>query len=69
MRRYNRWAGNPEGTEEDITRCIVEVFDTRPPASNYQCQRKRGFGVGGLYCKQHAKMLEKGISLYIPKEE
>ena len=51
-RRYNTWAGNPRGNPEDKTRCIEEV------ASGYlfyQCIRKRGHGLDGLYCKQHAK--------------
>jgi len=51
-RRYNVWAGDPNGCPENKTRCVESV------ASGYlfyQCQRKRGFGENGLYCKQHAK--------------
>jgi hypothetical protein len=42
---------------EDTTRCIEEVGwnDFIP----YQCQRKRGYGKDGLYCKQHAKINER----------
>jgi len=55
-RLYNVWAGNPKGVKEDKTRCIEEVFDN---FVSYQCQRKRGYGEKGLFCKQHAKMNEK----------
>lgn len=53
-RTYGQWAGHPKGTPEDLTRCITEVW---PPRGwhPYQCQRKRGHGKDGLYCKQHAK--------------
>jgi len=58
-RIYGEWAGNPEGVPERLTDCIKEVW---PPTSGggwqpYQCQRKRGHGPDGLYCKQHAKKL------------
>ena len=53
-------AFNPEGVPEDQTRCVEKVwaarYDSAPPR---QCQRKRGHGPGGLYCKQHAKKLSK----------
>lgn len=50
VRHYNVWAGNPNGREEDKTRCIKEVYSK---FNNYQCCRKRGHGPNGLYCKQH----------------
>lgn len=53
-RRYDQWAGNPEGIPEDKTCCIAEVRDWTG-WHYYQCQRKRGFGLNGEYCKQHAK--------------
>ena len=59
-RIYGDWAGNPSGTEECETDCITEVWPNRSSGGGwapYQCQRKRGFGPGGLYCKQHAKKL------------
>ena len=37
---------------EDTTRCIQRIFGSY---SSHQCQRKRGHGEKGLYCKQHAK--------------
>ena len=51
LRRYGNWAGNPLGTPEDPIRCIEEIFPNI--GNNYQCQRKRGYGRDGLYCKQH----------------
>ena len=48
------WAGNPKGRKEDTKRCIQEVWPTDGWLP-YQCQRKRGYGKDGLYCKQHAK--------------
>lgn len=51
-RTYGQWAGNPKGKREDKTRCIVEVWDNY---IGHQCSRKRGYGIDGLYCKQHAK--------------
>ena len=58
-RVYGEWAGNPKGVREDVTRCVREVF----PGSGggwipYQCQRKRGYGPDGLYCKQHARFAQ-----------
>jgi len=53
-RRYGRWAGNPKGYPEDPERCIERVLPKGEWISR-QCQRKRGYGLDGLYCKQHAK--------------
>ncbi len=56
--RYGRWAGNPKGEAEDLSRCREEVRSGgRFPMYN-QCARKRGHGIGGQFCKQHAKMKE-----------
>lgn len=57
-RRYGEWAGDPQGRPEDETRCIEEVWPREIGWIAYQCTRKRGYGPGGLYCKQHAKMIE-----------
>jgi hypothetical protein len=53
-RRYGDWAGNPKGVLEDKTKCIKEVWPTSGYIP-YQCNRKRGHGAKGLFCKQHAK--------------
>lgn len=58
-RIYGAWAGNPHGVLEDKTRCIKEVYPQGNTWIPYQCQRKRGYGPGGLYCKQHAEKLKK----------
>lgn len=53
FRYYNRWAGRPAGVREDCTRCIMSVSDGQRWPRYHQCDRKRGFGPDGLYCKQH----------------
>lgn len=50
--RYGTWAGNPKGRAEDKACCVAEVWDK---FHSYQCQRKRGHGPDGKFCKQHAK--------------
>lgn len=52
--RYARWAGNPNGTPFDETRCAYDVpeNDGVTPLLR-QCLRGPGHGPGGLYCKQH----------------
>ena len=62
MRRYGRWAGNAVGQAEDVARCIEDVLQ-RPPHLPifYQCDRKRGHGPNGEYCKQHGKKAQERI--------
>lgn len=64
MRIYGRWAGNPAGRKEDMTRCPVEVADGM---LFYQCQRVKKTKEG--FCTQHQKMKDEGIHLNIPEEE
>jgi adenylyl- and sulfurtransferase ThiI len=56
-RRYRQWSGNPVGTAEDTTRCVVSVADGGRSPLAHQCYRKRGCGPDGLYCMQHFKKL------------
>ena len=56
LRRYGKWAGQPEGVKEDTSRCVAQVRDDY--MNSYQCCRKRGHGIEGLFCKQHAKGAE-----------
>lgn len=66
MRRYGRWAGNPKGVPENTEKCAANIWiDMR----SFQCDRKRGFGPNGLYCKQHAKMIEAGKEVWTPEDE
>jgi len=53
LRIYGSWAGNPTGHKEDVTRCIESVYGNERGAIPHQCDRKRGHGEDGLYCKQH----------------
>lgn len=52
--KYGGWAGNEHGRVADLTRCCVEVtrYENGWPR-NHQCNRKRGHGPDGEYCKQH----------------
>jgi hypothetical protein len=51
--RYGAWAGFPEGHKPDFERCCEEVSNGTRGALYHQCFRKRGYGPGGAYCKQH----------------
>lgn len=53
--RYGVWGGNPQGRKEDTTRCRCEVWPNERGSIPHQCNRKRGFGYKGWFCKQHAK--------------
>lgn len=66
MRRYGKWAGSPDGVPEDTALC---VFECGVSPHYRQCSRQRGHGPDGLYCKQHAKMLTAGRSIYVPPDE
>jgi len=62
-----RWYGVRSGARENPTWCIVQV-DSRTYGLG-QCTRRRGHGPDGLYCKRHARMLEQGKRLTVPKDE
>lgn len=66
-RRYNAWAGNPNGTPEDAQRCIAEVRERGGWPSYLQCGRKRGHGPNGEFCAQHAKAIANGKSVDVPR--
>jgi len=68
-RRYGKWSGYPPGFEEDKERCMAEVLATGPWRVPHQCNRKRGYGPHGGYCKQHAQALSEGRHVYVPKKE
>ncbi len=40
--------------------CIVIVSDPPYYLCRHQCSRKKGYGPGGDYCKQHGKLVEAG---------
>lgn len=59
------------GVEEDTTKCIAEVISKEFSFHDvtYQCSYRRGYGVGGLFCKRHAKMYDKNkFSINIPTD-
>ena len=51
--RYGAWAGNPAGKPPDRTRCCAVVYSRERWSRAYQCERPRGHGPNGDYCKQH----------------
>ena len=53
--RYGEWAGKPQGTPYNPERCAYEVWHNM---TAYQCLRSPGYGPDGLYCKQHARIME-----------
>ena len=59
LRIYGRWAGNPQGIKENLTRCAEQVHESGRGIRFYQCTRNRGYGPDGLYCKQHAKKYQR----------
>jgi hypothetical protein len=50
--RYNIWGGNPKGYPYCEGDCAAEVFKNH---LFYQCVRKNGKGLNGLYCGIHAR--------------
>ena len=53
--RYGAWAGNPRGHGYITNICAYEI---RQGHISAQCGRGNGHGPNGLYCKQHAKIVE-----------
>lgn len=61
--RYRTWAGSPNGTPEDPTRCIASVADGGRSVLFHQCRRLRRCGPNGWLCMQHEKMYNDGDNL------
>lgn len=51
--KYGAWAGLPAGHKPDFTRCCEEVASRERWTRWSQCNRPRGHGPDGAYCKQH----------------
>jgi hypothetical protein len=58
FRIYGEWAGNPNGITERTEDCVEGVYRGSRSFIESQCNRKRGHGPDGLYCKHHAKRHE-----------
>ena len=52
-KKYGAWAGNVNGYKYYPERCAAEV--SAGGWQYCQCSRKKGYGLDGLFCKQHAK--------------
>lgn len=61
-RRYNVWAGNPDGDAEDPKRCLVEAYQ-RGISLFHQCANARG--EDGL-CGTHRAQKAAGANLHVP---
>lgn len=56
--KYRQWAGNPNGNPYRNGFCAWEVWPNDRGGLPHQCHKKSGYGINGLYCKQHAKILD-----------
>lgn len=56
--RYNKWAGNPNGTKYTPSRCAYPVWSGGRGSMQHQCLRPCGYGPEGLFCQTHAPMME-----------
>lgn len=54
--RYGAWGGNPGGYPYIPEQCAKEVLNNQTHIY-HQCSRKKGYGRDGLFCKQHAKII------------
>lgn len=63
--KYNKWGGNPKGNDYKEGQCACEIWSGGRGSLPYQCSKKNGFGINKLYCKQHAKEVDK----YLLKQE
>jgi len=73
-----RYYGNNK-VPEDVERCAVEIKNwegclgnlTNRFADKRQCSYKRGYGVGGIYCRMHAREVAIGNipAFGVPDEE
>ena len=59
-RSYGATAYNPSGTPENPANCVYKISGHGDMVSR-QCSLKRGQGPGGLYCRQHAKIIESRL--------
>ena len=53
-RRYGAWAGFPKGHARNVDNCAEQVYSNDREMRSYQCNRKKGHGYRGEFCKQHA---------------
>ena len=65
MKRYGVHRGRPEGIEEDIFKCVVEVVDGN---KRRQCNETRIVNEEERLCGAHEKARRRGSPLWIPVE-
>jgi hypothetical protein len=52
-KKYGTWAGYPQGNPPNYGLCCERIFGALGSPGGHQCNRKRGHGPDGAYCKQH----------------
>ena len=52
---------NPKGRYYQEGKCAYEVSEPPYYLNWHQCPRKNGHGIAGLYCKQHALIIERMV--------
>lgn len=62
-KRYGQSSLNPNGWAEYPNRCVDEVWNGARQMTSSQCSRKRGHGLNGEWCKQHAVRQGKAASV------
>jgi len=62
---YKKWSGNPAGVPEDPERCIESVLPQGRGEVSGQCQRTRGHGPDGLYCRMHAAKYATAFTVWL----
>jgi len=67
-RRYNTWAGNPDGSAFVPTRCAAEVADGGRSVLFHQCGNAPGYGPDSLYCRVHARKAKHFAEKFAARE-
>lgn len=57
--RYGRWAGNERGNIYRAEFCAMEIPAGHGSYLYRQCSKANGHGLAALYCRQHAKKVER----------
>ncbi len=55
--RYGQWGGNPNGRPYNPKKCAYAVM-SEGFCIDYQCLRKPGHGPHGMFCRNHARIIE-----------
>lgn len=56
---YGKWSGRPEGNKPNYDNCCAEIPRAKGAYIMKQCERRKGYGPNGNYCKQHGTAADK----------